>query len=53
MKLQVPSSPEFVSALLRVDLGSFVLRSFGSLCPGQHFVPGFYIDAIVHQLERL
>ncbi|CAJ0849409.1 hypothetical protein AMST5_00121 [freshwater sediment metagenome] len=48
-----PSSQDLARALMRADFGSFVLRSFGALCPGQQFVPGFYIDAIVHQLERL
>ena len=45
--------PTVVAALLRQDLGSFVHKSFLSLCPGQRFVPGFHIDAIVYQLERL
>jgi hypothetical protein len=53
MTPRTPSSQQVIRALLRVDFGSFVRKSFGALCPGQQFVPGFYIDAIVHQLERL
>jgi hypothetical protein len=51
MNQMVP--PEIIAALLRSDPGSFVHKSFESLCPDQRFVPGFYVGAIVYQLERL
>ena len=45
--------PTVIEALYRQDFGSFVHKCFLSLSPGQRFIPGFYIDAIVCQLERL
>ena len=45
--------PKVLQALLREDLYSFVHKTFQSLSPGQRLIPGFYIEAIVYQLERL
>jgi predicted phage terminase large subunit-like protein len=40
-------------ALLRNDFRLFVHKVFSTLCPGQTFVPGWFIDAICWQLERV
>jgi predicted phage terminase large subunit-like protein len=48
-----PFDRRVLEATLRRDFGSFVHKAFNSLSPGQVFVPGFYIDAIVYQLERM
>jgi predicted phage terminase large subunit-like protein len=40
-------------ALLRNDFRPFVHKVFSTLCPGQIYVPGWHIDAICWQLERV
>jgi predicted phage terminase large subunit-like protein len=40
-------------ALLRNNFTCFIHKVFATICPGQQFIPGFYIDAIVWQLERV
>jgi hypothetical protein len=40
-------------ALLRNDFRPFVHKVFSILCPGQTYVPGWHIDAICWQLERV
>jgi predicted phage terminase large subunit-like protein len=42
-----------LQAILRQDLYSFVRKVFQTLCPGQTFVPGWYINALTYQLERV
>ena len=42
-----------LNAILRHDFTAFVQKAFNTLSPGQIFVPGWHIEAIVHQLERV
>ena len=44
---------ELLTAILRQDFGSFVRKTFETLSPGQTFVPGWHIDALAHQFERI
>ena len=49
------SSPghALLNAVLRQDFGAFVQKTFGTLSPGQTYVPGWYIRALAYQLERI
>jgi predicted phage terminase large subunit-like protein len=40
-------------AIVRSDFESFVRKVFHTLCPGQTFVPEWFIAAIAYQLERI
>jgi predicted phage terminase large subunit-like protein len=42
-----------LNAVLRQDLYAFVRKVFHTLCPGQTFVPVWFIRAIAYQLERV
>jgi len=42
-----------LQAVLRGNFTAFVQKSFGTLSPGQAFVPNWHIDAIAYQLERV
>jgi hypothetical protein len=42
-----------VEALLREEFESFLRRVFGTLAPGQTYVPNWHIAAIAYQLERV
>jgi predicted phage terminase large subunit-like protein len=42
-----------LNAILRRSFPSFLRKVFGVLSPGQRFVPGWYIDALSYQLERI
>jgi predicted phage terminase large subunit-like protein len=48
-----PTDQEVLNAILRQDFPSFVRKVFHTLCPGQTFVPEWYIRAITYQLERV
>jgi hypothetical protein len=39
--------------LVRENLVVFVRKAFAVLCPGQTFVPGWHLEAIAYQLERV
>ena len=43
----------FLHAILRSDFEAFVRKVFHTLCPGQTFVPEWFIAAIAYQLERI
>jgi predicted phage terminase large subunit-like protein len=47
------SKRRLLHAALRNDPRFFLQKVFATICPGQLFIPGFYIDAIVSQLERV
>jgi predicted phage terminase large subunit-like protein len=40
-------------ALLRQNFNAFVKKAFATLAPGQDFDPGWHLQAIAYQLERL
>jgi predicted phage terminase large subunit-like protein len=40
-------------ALLRNNFLAFLQKSFVTLCPGQEFVPEWYLEAIAHALDRV
>jgi hypothetical protein len=40
-------------ALLRTNFNAFVEKAFATLAPGQDFDPGWHLQAIAYQLERL
>ena len=42
-----------LNAILRTDFLSFAEKVFNTLCPGQTFVPDWYLQAIAYQLERV
>lgn len=44
---------ELLHAVLRRDFPSFVRKVFHTLSPGQQFVPGWYLDALAYQLDRI
>ena len=44
---------DVLNAILRTDFPSFVEKVFNTLCPGQTFVPAWYLDAIAYQLDRV
>lgn len=44
---------ELLCAILRRDFPSFVRKVFHTLSPGQQFVPGWHLDALAYQLERV
>ncbi len=46
-------SHDLLAAILRQDFAAFVRKTFDTLSPGQTFVPGWYIDALAYELERL
>ena len=48
-----PKPADVLAAILRQDFPTFVRKVFNTLVPGQSFVPGWYVDAIAHQLERV
>jgi hypothetical protein len=43
----------FLHAILRQDFEAFVQKVFHTLCPGQTFIPAWYIRAVAYQLERI
>lgn len=46
-------SMSLLEAILRNDYLSFTRKVFHTLCPGQTFVPDWYLTAIAYQLERV
>ena len=42
-----------VRAVLRNDLPSFVRKTFGTVSPGETFLPNWHIRAITYQLEKV
>ena len=44
---------EVLNAILRTDFLSFAEKVFNTLCPGQIFIPDWYLQAIAYQLERV
>lgn len=42
-----------LDAILRTDFRSFTSKAFYTLSPGQTFVPGWNLDALAYQLERV
>jgi predicted phage terminase large subunit-like protein len=48
-----PNDSAFLKAILRQDFGSFVRKTFETLSPGQTFIPGWHLDALAYQFERL
>jgi len=42
-----------LQAILRTDFAAFVQKVFHTLSPGQVFVPSWYVEALVHQLNRV
>jgi predicted phage terminase large subunit-like protein len=43
----------FLQAILRQDFEAFVRKAFHTLCPGQPFIPVWFIAALAYQLERV
>jgi predicted phage terminase large subunit-like protein len=43
----------FLNAVLRQNFHAFLRKTFNTLCPGQEFVPSWYLKAIIYQLERV
>jgi predicted phage terminase large subunit-like protein len=43
----------FLHAILRFDFEAFVRKVFHTLCPGQTFIPVWFIAALAYQLERV
>jgi hypothetical protein len=43
----------FLKAILRQDFEAFVRKVFHTLCPGQTFIPAWFISAVAYQLERV
>src|SRR5581483_6426748 len=44
---------DVLGAILREDFISFLRKTFDTLSPGQRFIPGWYMDALAYQLERV
>ncbi len=44
---------DLLNAILRQDFAAFLRKTFETLSPGQTFIPGWHIDALAYQLERL
>ena len=51
--MKSPSDPELLKAILRQDFAAFVGKVFGTLSPGQTFIPSWHIDALADALERV
>ena len=49
----VDHNPELLNAIVRRDLFSFIQKVFGTLTPAKTFVPGWYVEAVAHELERV
>jgi predicted phage terminase large subunit-like protein len=47
------SERDLLRAVLREDFPSFLRKTFDTLSPGQRFIPGWYMDALAYQLERV
>lgn len=47
------SDPRLLAAVLRSDLGTFVAKVFQTVSPGDAYVHGWHIDAIVFALLRI
>ena len=43
----------FLQAILRQDFEAFLRKVFNTLCPGQIYVPVWFVGAIAYQLERV
>ena len=43
---------QVLAAALRTNLYFFVRRSFGTLHPGQAFIPAWHVEAMCWQLQR-
>jgi hypothetical protein len=44
---------DLLNAILRQDFAAFLRKTFDTLSPGQTFIPGWHIDALAYQFERL
>ena len=42
-----------LDAALRQDFLSFLRKAFGTLSPGQRFIPNWYLHAIAHRLVQV
>jgi hypothetical protein len=49
----VNADPRLLRALLRQNFNAFVEKAFAALAPGQDFDPGWHLQAIAYQLERV
>lgn len=49
----IDPTPEELDALLRLDFGAFVEKSFQTLNPSRPFVGNWHIDALNHQAGRI
>jgi len=43
----------FLHAVLRQDFEAFIRKVFHTLCPGQQFVPVWFLSAMAYELERI
>ena len=48
-----PSLQRLFRAAVRQDIRAFLYRVFLTLEPGSGFIPEWYIDAVLYQLERV
>lgn len=46
-------APMLVSAIVRDSLAATIEMSFATISPGQAYIPGWHIEAMAYQLERL
>jgi hypothetical protein len=42
-----------LDAVLRADLAAFVHKAFGTVSPGNHYLPNWHIRAICYELEKV
>lgn len=48
-----PALPPAISAVYRADLGTFVVKVFETVSPGDRYQHNWHIDAIVHELLQV
>lgn len=51
--VELAAAQRLLRSTLRTDFAAFVEKSFGTVSPGQDFVPGWHLEAICHALEKV
>ena len=52
-KIADVSEQVLMHAILRQDLGAFIVKVFQTLCPGDEYLHNWHIDAVVHELMQI
>ena len=50
---ELSAAKRMLRHILKTDFCAFVEKTFGTVCPGQPFLPNWHIEAIGHALDRV